>query len=184
MLEQYAMPGVSTNIEPTLSARLQHVLDHFGGRVMIESGYRSKAQQQKLYDDWLASGKTNPPSVAVPGTSKHERDPAEAADLHRTDPSLTWGEVHYTAAAYGLWFPINREDWHAELDPAWVAPPEEDDMTPQQLATAFGPEAEIGLDGVIRVPLINDDLKTHTKYPLADVLTFIHQELKMNRLLG
>ena len=126
MLEPYAMPGVSVNIEPELATRLGWLLEFFGGRVMIESGYRSASQQQALYDAWIASGKTVPPSVAVPGTSKHERDPAEAADLHRTDPNLTWGEVHYTAHGFGLRFPVAREDWHTELDPAWVE--EEDPM--------------------------------------------------------
>jgi hypothetical protein len=61
---------------------------------------------------------------------------------------------------------------------------EEDDMTPQQLCAALGPTAELGLDGVIRIPLINDDLQGHTPYPVADVLTFVHQELKLKRLQG
>lgn len=182
-LDDYAMPGVSTNIAPSLASRLLKVLDHFGGRVVIESGYRSAAQQQKLYDDWVASGYTNPPSVAKPGTSKHEHDPADAADLHRTDPTLTWGEVHYTAAAYGLRFPIPREDWHAEEDPAWVEPepPEEDDMTPQQLADSIGAKL---VNGVIVVPLVNDDLATFADYPLAAAITYTHQEMKIKRING
>lgn len=175
MLEQYAMPGVSTNLEPELARRLGRLLDHFDGRVVIESGYRSRAQQQRLYDQWIASGKTNPPSVAVPGTSKHERDPAEAADLHRTDPDLTWGSVHYTAAAMGLRFPIAREDWHVELDPAWVAPPEDDDMTPQQMAHLLG--CELDTDGRAIVP-VGDEL-----YPIANVIAFVLDELQRDDLL-
>ena len=162
MLEQYAMPGVSTNIEPELARRLLRLLDHFGGRVMIESGYRSKAQQQALYAAWLASGKTNPPSVAVPGTSKHERDPAEATDLHRTDPSLTWGEVHYTAHAFGLWFPIAREDWHTELDPSWVE--EEDDM-------AMSDDDMRKLAGFIAEALDARPRKTHSYRDGGDYVT-------------
>lgn len=57
-------------------------------------------------------------------------------------------------------------------------------MTLEQLAHAFGPTAELGLDGVIRVPLINDDLKTHAMYPLGEAITYTHQELKMKRLAG
>lgn len=174
-LDDYTMPGVSTNIEPELAARLLKTLDHFGGRVVIDSGYRSRAQQQALYDAWEATGRTVPPSVAVPGTSKHERDPAEAVDLHRTDPDLTWGEVHYTAAAYGLCFPINREDWHTEVDPAWVEP-EEPDMTPDQLAQAFG--GALDSSGRIVVPLADGNL-----YPLGNVLGFIHGELTRDDLL-
>lgn len=175
MLEQFAMPGVSTNIEAELATRLGWLLTFFDGRVVIESGYRSRAQQQALYDAWLASGRTNPPSVAVPGTSKHERNPAEAADLHRTDPTLTWGEIHYTAHGFGLRFPIAREDWHCELDPAWVAPPE-DDMTPQQLATAFG--GDLDEHGRVMIPLADGNL-----YPLGNILGFIHGELTRDDLL-
>jgi len=186
MLEQYAMPGVSTNIEPELATRLGWLLKFFGGRVMIDSGYRTRAQQQALYDAWVASGRTNPPSVAVPGFSKHERSPAEAADLHRTDPNLTWGEVHYTAHGFGLRFPIPREDWHTELDPAWVAPPEDDDMNAQELADAIG--AHIPSDGPfagkVCVPLINDDLTSTTLYPLADAISWTHQEMKTKRIRG
>lgn len=180
MLDQYAMPGVSTNLDPELARRLGKLLDNFGGRVMIESGYRSRAQQQALYDQWIASGKTNPPSVAVPGTSKHERDPAEAADLHRTDTGLTWGEVHYTAHGYGLRFPIAREDWHAELDPEWVAPPEDSDMTKEEFAAAIGATIDPNT-GLVSVELLNDD-KTLGLYPLAAAISFTHRELKMARL--
>lgn len=175
MLDDYAMPGVSTNIAPSLASRLLKVLDHFGGRVVIESGYRSAAQQQKLYDDWVASGYKTPPSVAKPGSSKHEHDPADAADLHRTDPTLTWGEVHYIAAAYGLRFPIAREDWHAEEDPTWVEPVEED-MTPDQLAQAFG--GALDASGRIVIPLADGNL-----YPVGNILGFIHGELTRDELL-
>lgn len=130
MLDDFARPGVSTNLEPVFGGRLLRLLKHFGGRVVIDSGFRTRAQQQKLYDDWVDSGKRVPSIVAVPGTSKHELDPAEAADLHRLDSLLTWGEVHYTADAFGLCFPIPREDWHCEAVPDWTdpEPPEDDDM--------------------------------------------------------
>lgn len=175
-LDDYALLGVSTNLEPVFGARLLRLLDHFGGRVRISSGYRSREQQQRLYDSWVASGYKNPPTVAKPGTSKHERDPAEAADLDRTNPTdLPWGEVHYTAAAFGLKFPLPSEDWHCELDPAWVAPPE-DDMTLDQLAQAFG--GALDSEGRIVVPLADGNL-----YPLANVLGFIHGELTRDDLL-
>lgn len=42
------------------------------GEFSITSGFRSNAQQQALYDAWIASGKTTAPTVARPGHSKHE----------------------------------------------------------------------------------------------------------------
>lgn len=175
-LDDFAMPGVSTNIDAELGRRLLRLLEYFAGRVVIASGYRSHAEQQALYDAWIATGKTDPPSVAVPGRSLHERDPAQAADLHRTDPTLTWGEVHYTAAALGLCFPINREDWHTQADPAWIPQPEDDDMTPDQLAQAFG--GALDAQGRIVVPLADGNL-----YPLGNILGFIHQEITTDTAL-
>lgn len=140
MLADFCLPGADPDLQEPLASRLLRLLEFFGGRVMISSGYRSSAQQQALYDAWEDSGYTVPSIVAKPGTSKHEREPAEAADLHRTDPEdLKWGEVHYTAAAFGLRFPIPSEDWHVELDPAWVEPePEEWDMTDDDMRKLAG----------------------------------------------
>lgn len=138
ILADYTLPGADPDLQEPFATRLLKLLDYFGGRVMILSGRRSLAAQQALYDAWVRSGYTNPPTVAVPGTSNHER--GLAADLSRYDASLSWGEVHYTAAAFGLIFRLPSEDWHVEPDPSWVEPepppPEEPEMQWRILAPA------------------------------------------------
>jgi len=58
--------------------------------------------------------------------------------------------------------------------------PEDDDMTPEQLAHALG--GTLNLAGQVSVSLIGDDLQSSDLYTVAQALTFIHQELKMARL--
>lgn len=98
--------------------------------------------------------------------------------LHRW-VSDAWHKSDHWDPGYG--FPLERV---AQLDhPATV--PMEDDMTPAQLAQALGGDAvgvTIGLDGVIRVPLVRDDLETFDAYPLGQAITFLHAELKRARL--
>jgi hypothetical protein len=177
-LSDYCLPGADASFVEPFASRLLRLLEHFGGRVMIESGYRSTEQQQRLYDLYLAGGNL----AAKPGSSNHER--GLAADLDRYDSALSWGEVHYTAAAYGLKFPIPSEMWHCEHVADWVdpnPPQQEDDMTPQQLADSIGAKL---VNGIIVVPLVNDDLSTFADYPLAAALTYTHQEMKTKRIRG
>jgi len=129
-LADYCLPGADPDLQEPLAGRLLGLLEHFDGRLMILSGRRSRGEQQRLYDAWVA-GEGN--YAAVPGTSKHEK--GLAADLKLFD-GLEWPEVHEEAATRGLHFPVydkdgNHEDWHVEGDPAWVEPPpepEEPDM--------------------------------------------------------
>lgn len=176
LAEYRTSDSVDVSLVDPLATRLLKVLKLFGGRVLIVSGRRSYAEQLRLWEQYLAGGNL----AARPGTSNHEH--GAAADLRIVDPSVTWAEVHNIGAVYGLWWPIPSEDWHTEAAPNFVEP--EEDMTPHQLAHALGPTAELGLDGVIRLPLVNDDLTGTDMWPLAEALTFIHQELKMRRLAG
>lgn len=112
--------GVDVSLVDPLASRLLSVLELFGGRVLIISGRRSLAEQQALWDAYLAGGNL----AARPGTSNHER--GMAADLRIVDASVGWVEVHNIARTYGLVFPIPSEDWHVEADPSFVEP--EDDM--------------------------------------------------------
>lgn len=80
------------------------------GKISITSGTRSHAEQQRLYDAWVAGGKKGP-VVAVPGTSKHET--GQAADLGYSTPAVrAWAAAN--AASFGLGFPVNGEPWHVE----------------------------------------------------------------------
>jgi len=162
--------GVDVSLVDPLATRLLRVLELFGGRVLIVSGRRSYAEQQALWEAYLAGGNL----AARPGTSNHER--GMAADLRIVDATVGWSELHATAHTYGVHFPVLSEDWHCEADPAFVDPPEEPEMTPQQLAHALGGT----LDGFGRVviPLSDGNL-----YPVGNVLGFIHGELTRDELL-
>jgi len=176
-LADYALPGADPDLQEPLASRLLGLLEHFDGRLMILSGRRSRAEQQALYDAYLNGGNL----AAVPGTSLHEL--GLAADLQRTDPDLTWGEVHYTAAAFGLRFPIPSENWHTQVDENWIPPlpPEIPDMTKEEFAAAIG--AEIPgpgqpFEGLVCVPLINNTFDGSDLYPLASAVSWIHDSQK------
>jgi hypothetical protein len=68
----------TTGMVPELRAALADAARLLGGEVPITSGWRSRAEQQRLYDD----RGTNPYPVAVPGTSAHER--GRALDVPRS----------------------------------------------------------------------------------------------------
>lgn len=82
----------------------------------IRSGYRSLAQQQALYDRWLA-GKGN--SAAPPGMSNHEN--GSALDIKLTDKdAYAWLEKH--ASTYGFHRTVPGEPWHWEYTGQKSAP--------------------------------------------------------------
>jgi hypothetical protein len=104
--------GGATTFTPTqlFQSRLRAFLAAAPPGLGIASGTRTRAEQQKLYDAWVAGGKTGP-VVAKPGTSKHET--GQAVDLSFATPAAKeW--AHTNAAAYGLTFPVKGEDWHIE----------------------------------------------------------------------
>lgn len=67
----------STGLAPELRAALAEAGRLLGTEVPVTSGWRSRAEQQRLYDD----RGTNPYPVAVPGRSAHER--GRAVDVPR-----------------------------------------------------------------------------------------------------
>jgi hypothetical protein len=84
----------------------------------LTSGFRSNARQTEL---WNASDKTGH-TVARPGHSKHES--GSAADLAGFGvggggvSAATKDWVHKNAGAYGLYFPMDYEPWHIQLQGA------------------------------------------------------------------
>lgn len=175
-LADYALPGADPDLEEPFASRLLRLLEFFAGGVMILSGRRSRAEQERLYALYLAGGNL----AAKPGTSLHEL--GLAADLDKDD-DLTWGEVHYTAAAFGLRFPIPSENWHTQVDENWIPPlpPEIHDMTKEEFAAAIG--AEIPgpgqpFEGLVCVPLINNTFDGSDLYPLASAVSWIHDSQK------
>jgi hypothetical protein len=176
MIAAYCLPGADPDMAEPFAARLSVLLERFGGQIMVMSGRRTYAEQQRLYAAYLAGGNL----AAKPGASNHER--GLAADLDRTDgASLPWVDVHRVAATVGLCFPLYAaglgEPWHVEADPTWVDPTEEVlDMTRQELAEAFG--GSLDTEGRIVIPLADGNL-----YPVGNILGFIHGELPRPDLL-
>lgn len=169
LAEYRTSDAVDVSLVDPFASRLLKLLELFGGRVLIVSGRRSYAEQQALWEQYLAGGNL----AAKPGTSNHER--GLAADLRIVDPGVSWGDVHATAHAYGVHFPILGEDWHAEGDPAYIDPPEDPDMTPQQMAHLLG----CTLDGFGRAVVpVGDKV-----YPIGNVIAFVLDEIQRDDLL-
>lgn len=92
------------------NSQLQRLIKDSGGKIKVGSGYRSIAEQTKIYNDWKA-GRHPAPRVAKPGRSNHNH--GLAADLKFTDKQAkAW--AHANAARYGLRFPMGDEPWHIE----------------------------------------------------------------------
>lgn len=78
----------------------------------ITSAGRTRAQQQALYDKWKAGLLPGTPSVAKPGTSRHETGLA----LDLPGGARAWVKAH--GKAYG-WISdlVKSEPWHFEYHP-------------------------------------------------------------------
>jgi hypothetical protein len=110
-----AAPGSSTGLHPLLRAAVDRLIEASDGARRIISGYRSPAEQARLWaeavarygdpeiaDDW----------VARPGTSAHER--GLAVDLGG-DVELAVRLVR--SLGLPLVRPLDHEPWHFELSP-------------------------------------------------------------------
>lgn len=95
-------------VNPGLDARIQALIAAAPGKVTINSSFRTRAQQQKLYDDYIA-GRGN--LAAKPGSSNHEKGLAFDLGYANAD-TKKW--VLANASRFGLHFPIPSEPWHAE----------------------------------------------------------------------
>jgi len=84
----------------------------------VNSGYRSYAEQVKLYALYLA-GKGN--LAAKPGTSNHNK--GLAADVSAADGTPIGGTVarRKVLKQHGLCLPVSGELWHVERGDSWVA---------------------------------------------------------------
>ncbi|HET6507494.1 MAG TPA: M15 family metallopeptidase [Baekduia sp.] len=108
-------------LDPKLRAALRRAgadAAHDGVTFLVDSGWRSKAYQQHLFQQAVEKyGSTEEASrwVATPGTSAHVS--GDAVDL-RPGPATAWLSAH--GAAYGLCQIYDNESWHYELRPAAV----------------------------------------------------------------
>lgn len=97
-------------LNPDFAVRIRALIAASGGKVNIQSGYRSVAQQTALWNQALAkygSPQAARQWVAPPGSSNHNR--GLAVDLGG-DLAL----AHQLAASFGLTFPLGNEAWHIE----------------------------------------------------------------------
>jgi peptidoglycan hydrolase-like protein with peptidoglycan-binding domain len=78
-----------------------------GVNLQIESGYRSRAEQQALWDRYGH----NPARVARPGTSNHEK--GNAIDFTNTPGAWAWLKRNATRFGFHNYPP---EPWHYSLD--------------------------------------------------------------------
>jgi hypothetical protein len=89
--------------QPPLAQALLQLAKASGEPLQFNSGFRTRAEQEAAYADYLAGGTL----AAVPGTSNHEF--GRAADLSLTD------KQRELLPEFGLGLPVPGEDWHVEL---------------------------------------------------------------------
>lgn len=100
-------------LNPQFMTPLEAMIQASGGRIWINSGYRSEERQAQLYQGAVAKyGAANAGKyVAPPGHSNHNF--GLAADLGG-DLEL----AHQLAPQFGLVFPMSWEPWH--IEPPWA----------------------------------------------------------------
>ena len=99
------MTGDIEGLDPQLVEKLENLAKGIGETIFITSGYRTLGEQQKLWDESDKSGKW----VARPGESKHNM--GLAVDVgNETIRAMTNDEL----AQYGLYKPMDYENWHLE----------------------------------------------------------------------
>ena len=106
------MPNNYDSMDPEFASRLEAMIAASGGKLWINSGYRSKERQTQLYANAQHQhGDDARKWVAPPGHSNHEF--GMAADL---GGDLTL--AHQLAPTFGLNFPMGWEPWH--IEPPWA----------------------------------------------------------------
>jgi FtsP/CotA-like multicopper oxidase with cupredoxin domain len=151
-------------LEDEFARRLRAAMLAAPSPLTITSGYRSRADQQRLYDDYRA-GRGAPANR--PGTSKHEleHDGEPAAEAADVAGPRAW--LHRNAGRFGLRFPYDHEPWHVESDgqPHPTAD-EELDMPAEELRAMMRAEVDQAVALVLRGSKTHPD---HLKAVRADV---------------
>jgi len=107
-----------TGLQVDFNSALNKLIADSGGKVTLNSGYRSPEKQAQLWAKALkkyGSAEAARKWVAPPGNSQHNF--GTAADLGYAD-AATKEWVHENARQYGLHFPLDNEDWH--IEPTWA----------------------------------------------------------------
>ena len=99
--------GSTTGLDPAFLGMFNRYNEALGGVLSIISGFRSRAQQQRLYDRYMAGVPGQAPA-APPGRSNHERGLAIDHSPHST------AGMRARAGGFGLRYPMSYEPWHVE----------------------------------------------------------------------
>lgn len=114
------------NVEPDLRARCEGMLSD-RPRLWVSSAHRSRVSQLALWLKFLA-GLGAPANR--PGSSKHERTPADAVDIGCLPRDIA--ERALLARKWGLHTPIRGEPWHMERAPNAAPLPKQKIEQPDQ----------------------------------------------------
>lgn len=116
-----AYPGI-THLNAQMLAELRRaaqVADQDGVTIDVDSGWRSRAYQEQLFDQAIrqyGSEQAAARWVARPGTSIHEA--GDAVDVSGADAQ---GWLSRAGASFGLCRMYDNEPWHFEWRPAAIA---------------------------------------------------------------
>jgi hypothetical protein len=166
---------------PVFGRRLTAALLAAPVRAPIGNTYRSRAEQQRLYDGWKARkpgfNPANPPGKGEHDVVDADGNPAaRAADLRR-GAGLDW--LHDNATRFGLTFPYDHEPWHVESDGRpHPIDDEELDMTKDELRAVVRAEVNAAVALVLRGDKTHPD---HLKQLRADVKAL---SAKVDKLQG
>lgn len=105
------LTGDVQGLDSELLSKLAQVGQRLGKKLTISSGFRSRQEQEVLYQKYL-NGTGN--LAAKPGTSNHES--GNAADVQVDGQNLASNpQAKRIALELGLHFPVPGEPWHVEL---------------------------------------------------------------------
>lgn len=96
---------------------LKRAAEAAGHKVEVNTAYRSREYQQRLYDAYVARGKIAP-IVAEPGKSAHEKGLSVDMNVAAYPEFLAW--LHANAATYGFFATTPSEPWHWTFNRATV----------------------------------------------------------------
>ena len=102
--------GVNTQLATAVEKAIAEYKAVTGKTATITSGVREHAEQQRLYNEWIARGKTGMP-VAKPGTSLHET--GNAVDINKTAANEM--DRLGILKKYGLDRPVAGDPVHVQL---------------------------------------------------------------------
>lgn len=99
-----------------LRNRVARLAAHNGRKLHVNSGYRTYAEQAKLWHDYLHGGNL----AARPGTSNHEK--GLAMDVSDRGQPVGSSAKNRTAMKHlRLCLPVPGEKWHMEIGNTWRA---------------------------------------------------------------